>query len=130
MSQLHGTPHCKVADVGQLDPGSAIREIRLRLQTLESELQRLHNEKAALEGELTEYKQKVIAQARELEVLRQEAQRHSAASAVIASESRPKFHRLNCEYAEDILRLSHRHVYKNREEAIADGKKPCGTCCP
>ncbi len=46
----------------------------------------------------------------------------------VASLSRPKFHTLKCEYTKYFIVNDYRRD-PSREEAIADGKKPCNTCC-
>ncbi len=46
----------------------------------------------------------------------------------IASQARGKFHRPGCEWAACIAEPNVR-FFDEREEAIAAGYNPCGTCC-
>jgi hypothetical protein len=103
--------------------------IRLRLRALEGALRSLRNEKADLEGELSECKQKVGELTKELLALRHQLQRVGSGTKVIASKNRHKFHRLTCEYATGIRRSTQALYYEDREAAIAAGYKPCNTCC-
>ena len=59
---------------------------------------------------------------------RKAAGRRPEAHHVVASDRRKKFHRPECEWAACI---GHSNLleFHDREEAIAAGYKPCGTCC-
>ena len=46
-----------------------------------------------------------------------------------ASEKAEKFHLPTCEWAEKISE-DNKIIYQSREDAIADGKVPCGACNP
>ena len=53
----------------------------------------------------------------------------SATTEYWASAKTDKFHLPTCEWAEKISD-DNKIVYDNREDAIADGKEPCGVCNP
>lgn len=53
----------------------------------------------------------------------------SAASEYWASSKAEKFHTPNCEWAQKISEAN-KIVYQSREDAIEDGKVPCGACNP
>jgi len=47
----------------------------------------------------------------------------------VASKNSMVFHRVGCRWAGNISDLN-RVTYKTRQEAIADGKRPCKSCNP
>ena len=53
----------------------------------------------------------------------------SASSEYWASAKTDKFHLPTCEWAEKISE-DNKIIYTSREDAIADGKEPCGVCNP
>ena len=53
----------------------------------------------------------------------------SSATEYWASVKADKFHLPDCEWAEKISE-DNKIVYDSREDAIADGKEPCGACNP
>jgi len=53
----------------------------------------------------------------------------SASTEFWASEKTDKFHLPDCEWAEKISDTN-KIIYDTREDAIADGKKPCSVCNP
>lgn len=46
-----------------------------------------------------------------------------------ASKNATKFHKPNCEWAQKI-KDSNKIVYHSREDALNDGREPCGECNP
>ena len=46
-----------------------------------------------------------------------------------ASDKAVKFHKPSCEWAQKISE-SNKIIYDSREDAIADGRQPCGECNP
>lgn len=53
----------------------------------------------------------------------------STQSRYVASSESDKYHRLTCDFADNIL-PENRIFYKTAEDAIKDGKQPCTVCLP